>query len=136
MFSVYDHKLFSGDHTGCSKKSRRMYHFCFICFSSRCFSLYDCGSIFSIFCLTSCILIVYFGKQTNKFRGNMFFNVSQTNFYKVYVRNLICKNIYKISKWRSKISKTFDRSEFINTGKKDPCRLERMETFSVYYLTK
>ena len=78
-----------------------------------------------------------FGKQTNnKFRGNMFFNVSQTNFYKVYVRNLICKNIYKISKWRSKISKAFDRSEFINTRKKDPCRPERMETFSVYYLTK
>ena len=66
-----------------------------------------------------------FGKQTNNnFRGNMFFNVSQTNFYKVYVRNLICKNIYKISKWRSKISKTFDRSEFINTRKKDPCRPE------------
>ena len=100
--------------------------------------VYDCGSIFSVFLFD----ILYFdclsfGKQTNNnFRGNMFFNVSQTNFYKVYVRNLICKNIYKISKWRSKISKTFDRSEFINTRKKDPCRPERMETFSVYYLTK
>ena len=88
--------------------------------------VYDCGSIFSVFLFD----ILYFdclsfGKQTNNnFRGNMFFNVSQTNFYKVYVRNLICKNIYKISKWRSKISKTFDRSEFINTRKKDPCRPE------------
>ena len=117
------------------QKSRRMNHFCLICFSSRC--LHDCGSFFSIFFVWHPVLwlFIFNGKQTNnKFRGNMFLNVSQTNFHKVYMRN--CKIIYKISKWRSKISKTFDRSKFLNTRKKDPCCPERMETFSVYYLTK
>ena len=117
------------------QKSRKMNHFCLICFSS-----IDACMIVAHFFQFFLFGILYFdclsfGKQTNnKFRGNMFLNVSQTNFHKVYMRN--CKTIYKISKWRSKISKTFDRSKFLNTRKKDPCCPERMETFSVYYLTK